>query len=105
MDFTVVKFFAYDIRSPVIEVERSSTGETCTRLPVRMFLVSDLLNQYNTLHHTNKQFYHYLENKQTQDLLISRNKQTNKQTNKMLTENLQACFSLKGPHPSPVRLS
>ena len=32
------------------------------------------------------------------------NKQ-NKQTNKMLTENLQACFSLKGPHPSPVRLS
>ena len=31
--------------------------------------------------------------------------QTNKQTNKMLTENLQACFSLKGPHPSPVRLS
>ena len=32
-------------------------------------------------------------------------KQTNKQTNKILTENLQACFSLKGPHPSPVRLS
>ena len=31
--------------------------------------------------------------------------QTNKQTNKMLTENLQACFSLKGPHPSPIRLS
>lgn len=69
MEFTVVKFFTYDIRSTVIEVERSSTGETRTRLPVRMFLVSDLLNQYNTLHHTNKKFKQYLENKQTQELL------------------------------------
>lgn len=43
MEFTVVKFFAYDIRSTVID-------------SVRMFLVSDLLNQYNTLHHTNKKF-------------------------------------------------
>lgn len=59
MEFTVVQFFAYDIRSTVID-------------DTRMFLVSDLLNQYNTLHHTNKQFYHYLENKQTQSLLISR---------------------------------
>ena len=69
MEFTVVKFFAYNIRSTVIEVERSSTGETCTRLPVRMFLVSDLLNQYNEKHGTNKQFYHYLRNQQTQELL------------------------------------
>lgn len=56
MEFTVVKFFAYDIRSTVID-------------SVRMFLVSDLLNQYNTLHHTNKKFKQYLENKQTQELL------------------------------------
>ena len=59
MEFTVVKFFAYNIRSTVID-------------DIRMFLVSDLLNQYNTLHHTNKKFYHYLENRQTQELLISR---------------------------------
>ena len=56
MDFTVVKFFAYDIRSTVID-------------SVRMFLVSDLLNQYNEKHGTNKQFYHYLRNQQTQELL------------------------------------
>ena len=56
MEFTVVKFFAYDIRSTVID-------------DTRMFLVSDLLNQYNTLHHTNKKFKQYLENKQTQELL------------------------------------
>lgn len=56
MEFTVVKFFAYDIRSTVID-------------SVRMFLVSDLLNQYNTLHHTNKVFKAYLQNQQTQELL------------------------------------
>ena len=38
-------------------------------------------------------------------LLVCLLARKNKQTNKMLTENLQACFSLKGPHPSPVRLS
>lgn len=56
MKFTVVKFFTYDIRSTVID-------------SVRMFLVSDLLNQYNTLHHTNKVFKAYLQNQQTQELL------------------------------------
>lgn len=56
MEFTVVKFFVYDIRSTVID-------------DTRMFLVSDLLNQYNTLHHTNKRFKHYLENQQAQELL------------------------------------
>lgn len=56
MDFTVVKFFAYDIRSTVID-------------SVRMFLVSDLLNQYNTLHHTNKKFKDYLRTDQTKELL------------------------------------
>ena len=61
MEFTVVQFFAYDIRSTVID-------------DTRMFLVSDLLNQYNTLHHTNKQFYKYLQNQQTRELLTSRQK-------------------------------
>ena len=61
MEFTVVKFFAYNIRSTVI-------------YDTRMFLVSDLLNQYNTLHHTNKQFYKYLQNQQTRELLTSRQK-------------------------------
>ncbi len=56
MDFTVVKFFAYDIRSTIIN-------------DIRMFLVSDLLNQYNTLHHMNKVFKAYLQNQQTQELL------------------------------------
>ena len=61
MKFTVVKFFAYDIRSTVI----NST---------RMFLVSDLLNQYNEKHGTNKKFYKYLQNQQTRELLTSRQK-------------------------------
>ena len=61
MEFTVVQFFAYDIRSTVID-------------DTRMFLVSDLLNQYNTLHHTNKEFKYYLRNQQTQELLTSRQK-------------------------------
>ena len=56
MEFTVVKFFAYNIRSTVID-------------DIRMFLVSDLLNQYNTLHHTNKKFKDYLRTDQTKELL------------------------------------
>ena len=63
MKFSVVKFFAYNIRSTVLS-------------GVKMYLVSDLLNQYNTIHKTNKQFNHYLENKQTQELLTSRQKHT-----------------------------
>lgn len=74
MEFTVVKFFAYDIRSTVIN-------------DIRMFLVSDLLKQYNTLHHTNKQFYHYLENKQTQELLISRMNNTRHRNSEVVCQN------------------
>ena len=48
-----------------------------------------LLHKAHTLDHSSRVYYSH----------------TDKQTNKMLTENLQACFSLKGPHPSPVRLS
>ena len=50
------KFLNYDIRSCVID-------------DVEMYLVSDLLRQYNEINNTNKQFYHYLENKQTKELL------------------------------------
>ena len=50
------KFLNYNIRSCVID-------------DVEMYLVSDLLRQYNEINNTNKQFYHYLENKQTKELL------------------------------------
>ena len=56
MKFSVVKFFAYNIRSTVLS-------------GVKMYLVSDLLNQYNAVHKTNKEFRSYLQNKQTQELL------------------------------------
>ena len=56
MKFSVVKFFAYNIRSTVLS-------------GVKMYLVSDLLNQYNTIHKTNKVFKAYLQNQQTQELL------------------------------------
>ena len=56
MEFTVVKFFTYDIRSTVID-------------STRMFLVSDLLNQYNEKHGTNKKFKDYLRIEQTKELL------------------------------------
>lgn len=63
MEFTTVTFFDYDIRSTVID-------------GVRMYLVSDLLNQYNEKYGTNKQFKYYLENKQTQELLENWTKDT-----------------------------
>lgn len=50
------KFLNYNIRSCVID-------------DVEMYLVSDLLRQYNEINNTNKQFKYYLENKQTQELL------------------------------------
>ena len=50
------KFLNYNIRSCIID-------------DVEMYLVSDLLRQYNEINNTNKQFYHYLENKQTKELL------------------------------------
>lgn len=50
------KFLNYYIRSCVID-------------NVVMYLVSDLLRQYNEINNTNKQFSDYLKNKQTQELL------------------------------------
>ena len=55
------KFLDYDIRSCIVD-------------NVEMFLVSDLIRQYNKINKTNKQFYHYLENKQTKELLENWNK-------------------------------
>ena len=56
MEFETVQFFEYNIRSTVID-------------NVRMYLVADLLNQYNKKNNRNKKFRNYLENKQTKDLL------------------------------------
>ena len=50
------KFLNYNIRSCVID-------------DVEMYLVSDLLRQYNEINNTTKQFSDYLKNKQTQELL------------------------------------
>ena len=56
MEFTEIAFYDYKIRMTTID-------------GTKMFLVSDLLRQYNEKHNTNKQFKHYLENKQTQEVV------------------------------------
>ena len=56
MEFETVQFFEYNIRSTVID-------------NVRMYLVADLLNQYNDKNDAHKKFKNYLENKQTKELL------------------------------------
>ena len=61
VEIKTVKFLDYDIRSCIVD-------------DTEMFLVSDLIRQYNKINKTNKQFYHYLENKQTKELLENWNK-------------------------------
>lgn len=56
MNIETVQFFEYNIRSTVID-------------DVRMYLVADLLNQYNEKNNRNKKFKNYLKNDQTKDLL------------------------------------
>ena len=56
MNIETVQFFEYNIRSIVID-------------NVRMYLVADLLNQYNKKNGVNKKFRNYLKNEQTKDLL------------------------------------
>ena len=56
MKFEEIDFYDYKIRM-------------CVDNGIRMYLVSDLLRQYNEKHGTNKRFKHYLENKQTQELI------------------------------------
>lgn len=59
MEIETVQFFEYNIRSTVID-------------GVKMFLVSDLLNQYNGKHGVNKRFRNYLKNEQTKRLLTKK---------------------------------
>ena len=56
MKFEEIDFYDYKIRM-------------CLDNGIRMYLVSDLLRQYNEKHSTNKRFKKYLENKQTQELI------------------------------------
>ena len=56
MEFEEIDFYDYKIRM-------------CIDIGIRMHLVSDLLRQYNEKHGTNMQFKHYLENKQTQEVI------------------------------------
>ena len=52
MKFEEIEFYDYKIRM-------------CLDNGIRMYLVSDLLRQYNENHGTNKRFKKYLENKET----------------------------------------
>ena len=59
MNIETVQFFEYNIRSTVID-------------DVRMYLVADLLNQYNKKNGRKKEFTKYLQNQQTRELLESK---------------------------------
>lgn len=63
MEFETVQFYDYNIRSTVID-------------NVRMYLVADLLNQYNKKNGKKRRFLKYLQNQQTLDLLLSKQKDT-----------------------------
>ena len=56
MKFEEIDFYDYKIRM-------------CLDNGIRMYLVSDLLRQYNDKHGTNKRFTDYLRNQQTQELI------------------------------------
>ena len=58
------KFLDYDIRSCYIE-------------STQMFLVSDLIRQYNKINKTNKQLSDYLRTKDTKELLNAMNEEIN----------------------------
>lgn len=64
MNIETVQFFEYNIRSIVID-------------NVRMYLVADLLNQYNKKNGRKKEFTKYLQNQQTRELLESKLVQRN----------------------------
>lgn len=59
------KFLNYNIRSCIID-------------DVEMFLVSDLLRQYNEINNTDKRFSDYLRNNDTKELLNAMNEEFNK---------------------------
>ena len=54
--FSEIDFYDYKIRM-------------CEADGTKMYLVSDLLRQYNEKHGTNKRFFKYLENKQAQEVI------------------------------------
>ena len=56
MKFEEIDFYDYKIRM-------------CLDNGIRMYLVSDLLRQYNEKHGTNKRFTDYLRNQQAQELI------------------------------------
>ena len=56
MDFQEVEFYNYTIRMTVVD-------------GVEMYLVSDLLKQYNEINGTKKEMYEWLRSKSTQELL------------------------------------
>ena len=56
MDFQEVEFYNYTIRMTVVD-------------GVEMYLVSDLLKQYNEINGTKKEMYDWLKNKNTKELL------------------------------------
>lgn len=60
MNIETVQFFEYNIRSTVID-------------NVRMYLVADLLNQYNEKKDAHKKLKNYLRNEQTKRLLTKKN--------------------------------
>lgn len=60
------KFLNYNIRSCIID-------------DVEMYLVSDLLRQYNEINNTNKQFSDYLRNNDTKELLNAMNEEFNRE--------------------------
>ena len=73
MKFEEIDFYDYKIRM-------------CLDNGNRMYLVSDLLRQYNEKHGTNKIFAHYLENKQTQELLRKRCEKTGRENSPVQSE-------------------
>ena len=62
------KFLDYDIRSCYID-------------NTEMFLVSDLIRQYNIINNTNKKLGDYLRNNDTKELLIAMNEEINNEEN------------------------
>ena len=54
--FTRVDFYDYKIRMCMID-------------GTKMYLVSDLLQQYNEMHNMNKRFANYLQNKQSHEVI------------------------------------
>ena len=56
MEFIEINFYDYKIRM-------------CVDNGIRMYLVSDLLPQYNKKHNTNKQFNNYLRNQEVEEVV------------------------------------